>query len=93
MAFTIDTIDLIEARDKYHSILNELGKKFLYGAPTIQRFLSPANWSRFPEDLDGARPTADWRTWDLSITGEARYNMLYSPYAKSLVAAVLLKDR
>lgn len=93
MALMIDVIDLLEARDRYHSILNELGKKFMYGAPTIQRFLSPANWSRFPEDLYEAQLPAERLTWDLSITGEARYNILFSPHAKSLVAAVLLKDR
>lgn len=86
----IDLHDLLHARDAYHGILNQLGKKYLYGAPSIQRFLSPDNWSQFPDELDTYADTT-WPSWDLSITGEARYNMLFSPYAKALVAAVILR--
>jgi hypothetical protein len=82
-------IDLIMARNKYHEILNELGKNYLYGAPDIQHFLSPANYSLFPKQLEVSYQ--DDHEYALSKTGEARYNALFSPHARTLVATILIR--
>lgn len=93
MGKTIGLQDLLVARNNYFDILNELGRDFSYGAPSIQRFLSPSNWSKFPEYIGDGKPYISNITWELSVTGERRFNMLFSPHAKTLVAAALLKDR
>lgn len=88
---SISLIKLMEARSTYHKILNSLGKQYLYGAPSIQRFLSPANYSMFPEDLNEYSSPLIYPVYDLSKTGEKRYEMLHSPHARALIAVLLTR--
>lgn len=67
--------ELAETSFKYCDAVAKLPPQLQKKCPSFQKFLSPANYTNFNQDII-----------ELSITGTERYKWLQSPHAVTLLA-------
>lgn len=73
----ISRVEFYQAMRIYKQLIGEMPADYQEQFPTIEKFLSPASWTRsFRHDVI-----------ELSITGGRRYEMLMGPHAKALMMA------
>jgi hypothetical protein len=77
MSREISRADYYKAMLIYNTLINEMPAEYQEQFPVIDKFLSPANWTRsFQHD-----------EIELSITGKRRFDALMGPHAKVLLMA------